>query len=142
MRVACYARYSSELQRPTSLDDQIAVARHFAAERGWRFLDDQVYTDAALTGNSMERPGVQALLAAAGESPRAFDVLLVDDTSRVSRDMPDAVRLLQEMQFLGVRVIYISQNIDSASEQAETLIAVHGVVDSLYLREMAKKIKR
>ncbi len=31
--------------------------------------------------------------------------------------------------FHGVRVIYISQHIDSANEQAETLVAVHGVVD-------------
>jgi site-specific DNA recombinase len=68
--------------------------------------------------------------------------LLVDDSSRVSRDLADAVRVLQELRFAGVRVIYISQNIDSADEQAETLVAVHGVVDSLYLREMAKKIKR
>ena len=69
-------------------------------------------------------------------------MLLVDDSSRVSRDLADAVRLLQELKFAGVRVIYISQTIDSASEQAETLVAVHGVVDSLFLREMAKKIKR
>src|SRR5439155_16672785 len=46
------------------------------------------------------------------------------------------------LTFAGVRVIYISQNIDSANETAETLVAVHGVVDSLYLREMAKKVKR
>src|SRR3954464_8599276 len=49
---------------------------------------------------------------------------------------------MQQLRFLGVRVIYLSQNIDSASEQAETLIAVHGVVDSLYLRELSKKTKR
>jgi site-specific DNA recombinase len=66
----------------------------------------------------------------------------VDDSSRVSRNLADAVRLLQELRFAGVRVVYISQNIDSANETAETLIAVHGVVDSLYLKEIAKKIKR
>lgn len=50
--------------------------------------------------------------------------------------------MLQRLRFAGVRVIYISQGIDSASEQAETLVAVHGLVDGLYLREMAAKIKR
>src|SRR4029079_16317816 len=43
---------------------------------------------------------------------------------------------------LGVRVVYVSQNIDSANDTAATLIAVHGVVDSLYIRELAKKSKR
>lgn len=142
MRVACYARYSSEHQRDTSLDDQIMIAREYANRLGWSFLEAQIYADAAISGSSMDRPGVQALLAAAAQRPRPFDVLLVDDTSRVSRDLPDAVRLLQQLTYLGVRVIYISQNIDSSSDQAETLIAVHGVVDRLYVREMAKKIKR
>src|SRR5262249_18161068 len=74
--------------------------------------------------------------------PRPLDVFRVEHSSRVWPALADAVRLLQEMKFAGVRVIYLSQRIDSADEQAETLVAVHGVVDSLYLREMAKKIKR
>ena len=49
---------------------------------------------------------------------------------------------MQELRFVGIRVIYISQGIDSASEQAETLITVHGLVDGLYLREMAAKTRR
>jgi site-specific DNA recombinase len=81
-------------------------------------------------------------LAAAAKRPLPFDVVLVDDSSRIARDISDAIRVLQTLKFFGVRVIYISQHIDSANEQAETLVAVHGMVDSLYLREMAKKIKR
>ena len=41
-----------------------------------------------------------------------------------------------------MRVIYISQGIDSDSDQADALVTVHGLVDSLYLKETAKKIKR
>ena len=88
------------------------------------------------------RPGLQALMAAAAQQPRPFDMLLVDDSSRVARDIPDTIRVLQTLKFFGVRVVYISQHIDSASEQAETLVAVHGMVDSLYLREAATSIKR
>jgi site-specific DNA recombinase len=135
LRVACYACFSSDLQRETSIDDQLAVARRYAEAHGRTIAAEHVYTDAALSGASLERPGLQALLRAADARPRAFDVLLVDDSSRVSRDLADAVRVLQELKFHGVRVIYISQNIDSANEQAETLVAVHGVVDSLYLRD-------
>lgn len=142
VRVAIYARFSSDLQRETSIDDQLTVARRYADAHGWSVQPEHVYTDAALSGASLERPGLQALLRGAEAMPRPFDVLLVDDSSRVSRDLADAVRVLQQLRFHGVRVIYISQNIDSANEQAETLVAVHGVVDSLYLREMAKKIKR
>ena len=142
MRAAIYARFSSEMQRATSIDDQVNVARTFAAGHEWTIADAHVYADAALSGASLERPGIQALLAAAAQRPRPFDLLLVDDSSRVSRDLADAVRVMQQLRFFGVRVIYISQGIDSANEQAETLVAVHGMVDGLFLREMAAKIKR
>src|SRR6185503_14626139 len=129
MRAAAYARFSTDMQRETSIDDQLATARRYATAQGWTVLDAHVYTDAAVSGASLERPGIQAMLAAAARRPLPFDVLLVDDSSRVSRDLADAVRVMQQLRFLGVRVVYISQGIDSANEQAETLVAVHGMVD-------------
>lgn len=143
MRVAVYARYSSDLQRATSIEDQIRAARRYADDQRWTIDETQIYTDAGISGASIDgRPGLQALLAAAARRPLPFDVVLVDDSSRVARDIADAIRVLQSLKFYGVRVLYLSQHIDSANEQAETLVAVHGMVDSLYLREMAKKIRR
>ncbi|HXG70470.1 MAG TPA: recombinase family protein [Gemmatimonadaceae bacterium] len=143
MRTACYARFSSDLQRQTSLEDQIRGCDEFAGRQAWQWQPEQIYTDAATSGASIDgRTGLQALLTAAAAKRRPFDVLLVDDSSRVARDLPDALRVLQRLKFAGVRVIYITQGIDSASEQAETLVAVHGLVDGLYLREMAAKIRR
>src|SRR6185503_3339657 len=126
MRCALYARYSSDLQRATSVEDQFRVAQTYAKQQGWTVDETRLYSDAGISGSSIEgRPGLAALMAAAAQQPRPFDVLLVDDSSRVSRDLPDAIRTMQMLKFLGIRVIYISQNIDSASEQAETLVAVH-----------------
>lgn len=142
MRVACYARYSTDLQRDTSLDDQLRVCREFAEREGWTVLAEQVYTDAAVSGTSLERPGIQALLAAAAQPTRPFDVVLADDSSRVARDLPDALRVLQILTFHGCRVIYVAQQIDSASEQAETLVMIRGLVDGLYVRDLRAKIQR
>src|SRR5437899_2937922 len=108
MRAATYARFSSDMQRETSIDDQLATARRYATAQGWTVLDEHVYADLAISGATLERPGIQALLAAAARLPLPFDVLLVDDSSRVSRDIADAVRILQQLKFCGVRVVYIS----------------------------------
>jgi DNA invertase Pin-like site-specific DNA recombinase len=143
MRVACYARYSSDLQRETSIEDQLAVAKRYAEDRGSKVLQDHIYTDAAVSGASINgRAGVQRLLSAAAERPKPFDVLLVDDSSRISRDIPDAIRVQQQLKFHGIRVIYVSQGIDSESDQSDAMVAVHGVIDSFYLKELAKKTKR
>lgn len=143
LRTAAYARFSSDLQRDTSIDDQVRECREYAERHGWNWQPKHVYSDSAISAASLEgRNGLKALLEAAALQPRPFDVVLVDDSSRIARDLPDALRVLQVLRFAGVRVLYLSQGIDSANEQAETLIAVHGLVDSLYLREMAAKIKR
>jgi site-specific DNA recombinase len=143
LRVTIYARFSSELQKATSIEDQVRVARTYAQQQGWTVDESRIYSDAGISGSSIDgRPGLQALMAAAAQRPLPFDVLLVDDSSRIARDIADAIRIIQTLKFFGVRVVYISQHIDSANEQAETLVAVHGMVDSLYLREGAKKIKR
>jgi DNA invertase Pin-like site-specific DNA recombinase len=74
--------------------------------------------------------------------PRPFDVLLIDDTSRLSRSRAESAKTYDRLQFLGVRVVAVSQGIDTQSEQAEVLVAVHGLVDSLYIKELAKKTHR
>jgi DNA invertase Pin-like site-specific DNA recombinase len=142
LRAACYSRYSSEMQRETSLDDQIASVRRFVHTQGWTLTDDNIFTDSAISGASLDRPGMQRLLARAMERPRPYDVLVVDDSSRVSRDLADALRVVQQLKFWGVRVIFVSQGIDSDHEQFEVLLTVHGLIDGLYVREMAAKIKR
>src|SRR5688572_5704573 len=96
MRTAAYARFSSDLQRETSIEDQLRSCREYADLRGWIWQDTYVFTDAGISGASIEgRAGLQALLTAAAQRPQPFDVLLVDDSSRVSRDLADALRIVQ-----------------------------------------------
>jgi resolvase-like protein len=76
MRAACYARYSSDLQRETSIDDQLATARRYAQEQRWTILKDHIYKDSAVSGASIQgRAGVQRLLAAAAHRPKPFDAV-------------------------------------------------------------------
>jgi len=139
---AIYARYSSEQQRPASIGDQIRKCCEYAERNGWRVDPCHIYTDEALSGVGSDRPGFSALLRAALAHPRSFDVILVDDTSRLSRSLVEAVKLQQQMTFEGIRIVAVSQGIDSLHEQAELLFAIHGIVDSLYVKEIALKTHR
>ena len=82
------------------------------------------------------------LTKAASRTDRPFDVLLIDDTSRLSRNLADAVRMVETLRFQGFRVVSVSQGIDSQNEQSDVLMTVHGLVDSLYIKELAKKTHR
>jgi site-specific DNA recombinase len=142
MRYVIYARYSSDLQRQSSIEDQMRKCHEYGRNQGWIPAIDGTFTDEAISGVSIDRPGLQRMLQAATSPVRQFDVILVDDTSRISRNLSDAVQLFERLKFAGVRVIAVSQGIDTHSEQADVLVTVHGLVDSLYVKELAKKTHR
>jgi site-specific DNA recombinase len=142
LRCAAYVRVSTSMQNPLSPQDQLRKCREFAGKEGWEVLDSQVYVDQALSGVGSDRPQLTRMMEAATSVPRPFDVVLVDDSSRLSRSLSDAMRIFERLNFAGVRVVAVSQGIDSKNEQADVLVTVHGLIDSLYVKELAKKTHR
>jgi Resolvase, N terminal domain len=128
LRCATYARYSSSQQRDASIVDQQRNMMRYAETKGWRILTDFMFSDEAISGAGLDRPGFQQLLRAAKASPRVIDVILVDDTSRISRSLADTVRLREDLNFTGIRFVAVSQGIDSDDEQADVMMTVHGLV--------------
>src|ERR1700723_1987225 len=141
-RCAAYARYSSDLQSPLSIDDQLRICCEYAKTHRFAFLEEHVYVDEALSGVGADRPGLGRLLNAALSAARPFDIILLDDSSRLARITKDALTFFERLNFAGIRLIAVSQGIDSDNEQAHVLVIVHGIVDSLYVKELAKKTHR
>jgi site-specific DNA recombinase len=142
LRCAIYARFSSDRQSPISIEDQIRKCREYANRQGWAVLEDSIFADHAVSGTSAERTGLQKLLSAAEQSGRAFGAILIDDTSRLTRKLADALNLYERLTFAGVRLVAVSQGVDSDSSQAEILFGVHGLIDSVYSRELGQKTHR
>jgi site-specific DNA recombinase len=137
IRYIIYARYSSDLQSPDSLEDQKRKCREYAEREGWEEI--RTYEDAAASGSGLDRRGFQRLMIDCASVGKDFEVLLIDDTSRLSRSLADVVSLHQRLAHYGVRVVAVSQGIDTNHEQSELLIAMHGITDSLYVKELGKK---
>jgi DNA invertase Pin-like site-specific DNA recombinase len=70
MRAVIYARYSTDLQREASIEDQVRSCRELIQRNGWTYL--HAYTDRAISGASTVRPGYQHLLEDARKG--AFDL--------------------------------------------------------------------
>ncbi len=125
-----------------SIEDQFRNLRTFAEGRSWHILPSHIYADFGISGASIDRPALKAMITAALMKPRLFDVILVDDTSRLSRNLAEAMQVKQQLEFAGIRLIAVSQGVDSADDQADVIWTVHGLVDSLFLKELAKKTHR
>ena len=85
MKVAIYARYSSDNQREASIADQLRVCRELAARQGWTVVEE--FTDHAISGATLLRSGFQALMRDALN--QRFDVVLAEALDRFSRDQED-----------------------------------------------------
>ncbi|HZW19497.1 MAG TPA: recombinase family protein, partial [Luteimonas sp.] len=136
MRVAAYARYSSDSQRDASLEDQLRNCRSYAERQGWPAPIP--YTDAAMSGARNDRPGYLRLLADAGR----FDVILIDDLTRLSRDSVEATKATRRMTFAGVRVIGVSDGLDTGRKGHKAEVGLRGLMGELYLDDLRDKTHR
>src|SRR5258708_20797696 len=141
-RAAIYARISTDKQNPLSPADQERKCREYADRNGIAVVDTHVYVDEGLSGVGMDRPSLQQMVRAALSPAKPFDVILVDDTSRLSRSTESVLSIYRKLNFAGLQLISVSQGIDSRQDQAETLLTIHGLIDSTYVRELAKKTHR
>ena len=98
MKVAIYARYSSDNQRDASIADQLRICREYAARQGW--IVTQEFTDHAVSGATLLRAGFQSLMSDALD--KRFDVVLAEALDRFSRDQEDTAGLFKRLTFAGV----------------------------------------
>ncbi|WP_071675758.1 recombinase family protein [Nioella nitratireducens] len=133
MKAALYARYSSDNQRDASIEDQLRICRTRAEREGWTIIDS--YTDRAISGASLLRPGVQELIADALKG--RFDVILAESLDRLSRDQEDIAGLYKRMRFAGVSIVTLSEG-----EVSELHIGLKGTMGALFLKDLADKTRR
>ena len=133
MKAALYARYSSDNQRDASIEDQLRICRARAEREGWTIIDS--YTDRAISGASLLRPGVQELIA--DGLKRRFDVILTESLDRLSRDQEDIAGLYKRMRFADVSIVTLSEG-----EVSELHIGLKGTMGALFLKDLADKTRR
>lgn len=138
MKAAIYARYSSDKQKDASIADQF-----YSCERMAERLDFMVvarFEDKAITGTHRMRPGYKLMLDAAQRGD--FDVLIVDDLSRLCRDSIEQQQLIREFKYRKQRIIAISDGFDSNDKSYKIQAGVRGIVNDIYIDDLRAKTHR
>ena len=138
MRVAVYARYSSENQREASIEDQTRNCEKRATQEGWSVTHR--YQDKAISGSTNVRPGYQQLLADA--EAKCFDIVLVDDFSRLSRDQVESEQVRRRMVHWGCRLIGVTDGIDTASKGHKLQAGMKGLMNDIFLDDLRERTHR
>ena len=132
-KIAVYARYSSDLQKDNSIEDQLRVCRDKADREGWEIVE--TYTDHAISGTSLIRPGIQALMEDARNG--RFDLVLSEALDRISRDQEDIAHVHKRLNFLRIQMFTLSEG-----KIGDTEVGVKGMVNKMYVKDLKQKVRR
>ncbi|HMA73130.1 MAG TPA: recombinase family protein, partial [Xanthobacteraceae bacterium] len=133
-RVAIYARFSSDLQDARSVTDQKAVCCEYAARQGHVVV--QIYADEAVSGASVY--GRAAFLQMVDDAEHGcFDIILAEHIDRIARNAADAIRLREQMEFIGVEIHTCASGLVT-----ELHAGLEGLMSALYLKQLAVHVRR
>lgn len=131
--VAIYARYSTDLQSATSVEDQVRVCKERAEREGWEVIEH--YGDMGISGASLMRPGIQKLLEDALRG--RFKIVLAEALDRLSRDQEDIAGVYKRLKFSGVQLVTLSEG-----QIDELHIGLKGTMNALFLKDLSDKTRR
>jgi site-specific DNA recombinase len=142
LRVAIYARFSSENQRDASLDDQVFLCRQFVQERGGSVPDSLVFKDRAVSGQSMDRPAFNQLRAFVNAAPPTVDVIVTENIDRLGRDEADLHHFKRDCVYAGVRLWSVAGNVDVTSAHGQVAFTMNAMIAQHFLRDLGDKTRR
>ena len=133
-RAAIYARFSTDMQRDKSIEDQVDLCRKHAERLNCEVV--AVYSDRARSGASlMGRDGVLDMISASRRGE--FDAVIVEALDRLSRDQEDLAGIYKRFTFNNVAIEAVH---DGRADQVQ--IGIRGMLGSLYLADLANKVRR
>lgn len=106
-----YARYSSHNQKDISIEQQADLCKALAEDSGIKIVD--TYADRAVSGKSDKRPEFQRMMRDAAKGK--FQYVLSWKSSRIGRNMLEAMVNECKLQDAGVRILYCEEDFDDTA---------------------------
>lgn len=135
IRAAAYARYSSDLQRPTSIRDQFSLCEKIVEREGFQLVER--FSDAAISGEAFDdRPGLVAMLQAAKAG--SFDLLVIEAIDRLSRKQSDLFAIRDLLTFQKIRIFAC----DSGFQDDTASLSIRALLAEMHNAGLAAKVRR
>ena len=138
-----YYRLSQEDERQgesVSIDNQRAILRKYAEERGFEIHDE--YIDDGISGTTFQRPEVQRLLDDAKTG--VINTIIVKDLSRFGRNYIEVGQYVDYVfPAFGIRFIAIQDNIDTENRDSNAMemMPIMNVFNEWHAANTSKKIR-
>jgi len=140
--VAAYARYSTSAQKATSIDDQLRNVRKLVEQEGDTLPPDLVFTDEAVSGTTEAgRDGFRRMREAIFRRPPPVSALVVDDLSRLGRNMAEALTFQEDCDYYGIELITVD-GLRSSNPTSNLGFKLKSLIDDVYIQDLRHKTLR
>ena len=128
-----YARVSTDLQRPESIDDQFRLGRALADRLGATVVAE--FSDKEQSGALRDRPGLDALMTLLAQG--GIDLVIADTLDRFHRDEERSAAFYKRVTFHGTRIATVEDGLVS-----KVNAGLRAIMGSLYLDDLARRTHR
>jgi len=140
-RVGIYARYSSDKQRESSIEDQVREAHERIARAGGNPSKARIFPDAAKSGRSTAgREALDEMLRAIERGE--IDIVITEDVARISRDMADSATIFKRLEYARVPMIGMIDGVDTSAKGGKLTFAFKAMMAESYIDELRERTLR
>ena len=132
-----YARFSDSKQREESIEGQLKVCHHYAAQHGYNVVGE--YIDRAISGRTDERPRFQQMIR--DSKYKGYTKVIVYSLDRFSRDRFDSAHYKHVLHGNDVKVVSATEPLSDGPDGILLESILEGFAE-YYSRELAAKVRR
>ncbi len=129
-----YMRYSTDHQKATSLDRQLAEINKFCQKNDIQICN--IFADPGYSGTNVKRPAFQRMVQEASQKPE-WNLILVYDLSRFSRNVRDASHYKDYFRDHGIDVLSVTEPF-THSEANRLLENIVDAINAEYSRKIGE----
>lgn len=137
MKVALYARYSSDNQRTESIDAQLRYLKDFCKQNQYSIA--KIYIDEAVSATNDNRP--QFLQMINDSKLQIFEAIVVHKLDRFARNRYDSAFYKQEIKKYGVKVISALEKFDDSPESIILESVIEGM-NEYYSANLSREVMK
>ncbi len=140
-KAVVYSRVSDENREKDKMSPeiQVKICCDKIKQEGWH-LAEKPYIDDGRTGTNMNRPGLISLLARC--SKKDIRYVLVQDTSRLSRETIDYLTLKRQLKSYGTQIVSTNQPMAKENDAwSQTIDEIIAVTNALHPRITGMKVR-
>lgn len=139
--VAVYSRKSKFTGKGESVENQIEMCRQYIRIHCGDGAADSIliYEDEGFSGGNLERPQFKKMMVDAKK--KLFDTIVVYRLDRISRNIGDFAKLIDELNGMKIDFISIKEQFDTASPMGRAMMYISSVFSQLERETIAERIR-